>query len=60
MITKGNKSIVGIYYKNKPILNVYERSRLVWSSMLALIASCFYQGYWIDENPWTDDTSWEQ
>lgn len=59
MIAKENKSIVNIYYKDKPIINVYMKSRLLWSSLRTLLASCFYEGYWIDEYPWTDDTSWE-
>ena len=23
-----------------------------------IILSCYYNGYWIDEYPWTDDTPW--
>lgn len=54
----GNKSIVNIYYKNIPVLSIYKKTTLVWSS-LKEIESCYYAGYWQDEYPWTDDTSWE-
>lgn len=59
MIAKENKSVVNIYYKNKPIINVYMKTRLIWSNVLTSISSCFYNGYWDDNSPWTDDTSWE-
>ena len=24
-----------------------------------MVLSCFYNGYWIDEYPWTDDMPWQ-
>lgn len=57
MIHVNNKDISGVYSESKQIIAVYSGLKLVWS-LINDVASCYANGYWIDENPWTDDTSW--
>lgn len=40
------------------IERVYHGHKLVWSKFLEIL-SCYFNGYWIDEYPWTDDTPWK-
>lgn len=48
------------------IIAVYMRGRLIWPIKPKddedipddIVLSCYYNGYWIDEYPWTDETSW--
>lgn len=57
-----NRGIESILYNNRPILAVYVNGQKVWPEeiipIIDEILSCYYNGYWIDEYPWTDDTSW--
>lgn len=50
-----NQDLLDIKCGNKQILAVYSLGQKLWSN---ISASCYYNGYWIDEYPWTDDTSW--
>lgn len=51
-----------MYIQNIPIVKVYYGKQLQWELKkeppITEILSCYYNGYWIDEYPWTDDTSW--
>ena len=58
MININQNNITGIYIDSKDIVSVYVGSRLVWNKITEL-SSCYANGYWIDEYPWTDDTTWE-
>lgn len=62
MILKTNTPIIGMYIQNIPIIKVYLAQNLVWElnkeNPILEILSCYYNGYWIDEYPWTDETSW--
>lgn len=57
-IYKDNRSVIDIWYHNLPIYFVYVGERQVWPNTSPLIQSCYALGYWIDENPWTEDTAW--
>ena len=65
MIKKQNSPVVGVFIGNTPIQKVYLAQYLVWEQPheepeepITEILSCYYNGYWIDEYPWTDDTNW--
>ena len=61
MIHINNHDIVGVYSGSKDIVRVYSGYKLVWQKHKPeddIILSCYYNGYWMDEYPWTDDTSW--
>lgn len=61
MIYHGQNKITGIYHGKNKVIAVYKGSTLVWSLQQTVdddILSCFANGYWIDENPWTDELSW--
>lgn len=62
MIRKGNSKIIAMYVNGQRVLAVYTQGQLVWPENEIIdnddILSCFYNGYWIDEYPWTDDTPW--
>ena len=49
-----------IYIEDKSIAEVYYNGRLLWplSGGNGDLLSCYANGYWIDEYPWTDDTPW--
>ena len=51
-----------MYIQNVPITKVYLSKNVVWELQVdepvTEILSCYFNGYWIDEYPWTDDTSW--
>lgn len=57
MIHINNKDISGVYSESKEITAVYSGLKLVWQKFNTVL-SCYYNGYWIDEYPWTDDTPW--
>lgn len=57
MIHVNNKDISGVYSGSKEIIAVYSGLKLVWQKFNTVL-SCYYNGYWIDEYPWTDDTPW--
>ena len=52
------RSIGSIYHNGRAIKSVFEGKRLVWTSD-SQILSCYANGYWIDEYPWTDNTPWK-
>lgn len=58
MIRTNNKKIVAMYVNGYKILSVYTQGQLIWPEE-TIILSCYCNGYWIDENPWTDNTSWK-
>lgn len=57
MIYKDGKAITSIHKKDNYITAVHKGSRLVWE-LLTETQSCFANGYWMDEFPWTDDQAW--
>lgn len=58
MIHINGHDIVGVYSGSKDIVAVYSGYKLVWSKINDLL-SCYANGYWIDLNPWTDNTGWK-
>ena len=62
MIRLGNSKVIAMYINGWKVLSVYTQGQLVWpeqeDEIIDKILSCFSNGYWIDEYPWTDDTSW--
>lgn len=62
MIRRNNSKIIAMYINGQRVLSVYTQGQLVWPENEIIdnddILSCFYNGYWIDEYPWTDDTPW--
>jgi hypothetical protein len=60
-IFANGKGVSKIYYHNIPIIRVYAGDHFVWPMLDVIdeILSCYYNGYWIDEYPWTDDTPWK-
>ena len=58
MIYKNNRDTAGVYCGSMEIERVYHGHKLVWSKFLETL-SCYFNGYWIDEYPWTDDTPWK-
>lgn len=45
--------------KELTITAVYRKDRLVWQMAVAEVRSCFAEGYWIDDQPWTDELCWK-
>jgi len=62
MIHINNHDITGVYSGHKDIIKVYSGLYLVWSKEITTdtVLSCYYNGYWIDEYPWTDNTPWRK
>lgn len=60
MIRIKDKKVMGIYKQIIPIIAVYTHGQKVWPEDIIpdIILSCYYNGYWIDEYPWSDDTPW--
>ena len=58
MIHINNHDITGVYSGSRDIIRVYSGLHLVWSKITEIL-SFYYNGYWIDEYPWTDDTPWK-
>ena len=42
-------------FGDKQVFAIYTNGEKIWPS---IIASCFSNGYWIDEYPWIDDNEW--
>lgn len=64
MIYTKSKPISSIYIKGRAIQTIYYKGKIVWikkseENIDDEILSCYYNGYWIDEYPWTDDTPWK-
>ncbi len=49
-----------IYFGKNQIGEIYFQGEKIWpiGTWGDMILSCFFNGYWIDEYPWTDETSW--
>ena len=58
MIRLGNnKKIIAMYRNGQPILAVHTQGQIIWPEEIILL-SCFSNGYWIDEYPWSDNDTW--
>ncbi len=55
MLKFRNKDVTAIYAKTTPVIAVYWYGQKIWPS---IILSSFYNGYWVDQYPWTDNTPW--
>lgn len=61
MIKINNGQIIAMYINGQRILSVYTQGQKIWpEEIIDEILSCFYNGYWIDEYPWTDNTPWSK
>ena len=59
MIRKDNKGFISMYIGGQEILSVYTQRQLVWpEQIINKVLSCYFNGYWEDDNPWTDETYW--
>ena len=62
MLRNATNNILSMHINGYNVLSIYMRGRLVWAPESEnpdeTILSCYFNGYWIDEYPWTDDTSW--
>lgn len=59
------KSPLAIMINNRPVLYVMVNSQRVWpiipddpDNPEVEVLSCFGMGYWLDDQPWTDDIGW--
>lgn len=59
MIKIKNGQIVAMYINGQNVLSIYIQGQLAWTKKIIKILSCYNNGYWIDEYPWTDDLSWK-
>lgn len=61
MIKINNKTIIDIYVNNRIIKEVRKGVNLIWQKVNDIIdiLCCFSNGYWIDQYPWEDNTSWK-
>jgi len=50
-----------IRFGKDSIAAIYKNGIMIWpiGKQGEMILSCFYNGYWIDEYPWTDDMPWQ-
>ena len=57
ILLSGTIPIIAVYYKqlNRDIVQVWPDKDI---TPIDIILSCFYNGYWNDQYPWTDDTPW--
>lgn len=58
LFLQGDIPIIAVYYKQAK-----RKIEQLWpeedsSPIIDIILSCYHNGYWMDEYPWTDDTSW--
>jgi len=62
MLRNATNNVLALHINGYNVLSVYMRGKLVWAPETEnpdeTILSCYFNGYWIDEYPWTDDTSW--
>lgn len=66
MIYTTKNQVDGIYYGQLQINAIYFGKTLVWELKTTPpeepdydeLNSCYAQGYWIDDYPWTDEDSW--
>lgn len=57
MIKHNNKDVAEIHHDGKNVAEIYKGDKLVWTADSNI--SCFAGGYWVDENPWTDNLPWK-
>jgi hypothetical protein len=52
--------IMEVYYKreSRKIEKLWPEDDSPIIPIIDEILSCYYNGYWIDEYPWTDDRTW--
>ena len=58
MVHINNHNITDIYRGQQDIDRVYKGLYLVWGKLLDALC-CFANGYWVDQYPWVDDSSWK-
>lgn len=58
MIRFNGSDIMGAYYMGVPILAVYINGEKIWPGDDPDVYSCYARGYWVDVDPWTEDTPW--
>lgn len=66
----GDLQIMGVRLCDTPITKIYLADKVVWvvkqntsdenpdGPVIPNLLSCYHNGYWIDQYPWTDDTTW--
>lgn len=64
MIVIKRKKVVDVPRSDAKVLGVFVRGHQVWPDIIIdpdddLIHSCFARGYWINEEPWTDNYGWK-
>lgn len=47
--------VLTIYNGNQEVIAVYTNGQLIWPDGNK---SCFGNGYWVDEYPWSDEEIW--
>ena len=57
MIQINNQTITAIRQNNNSISRVENNKVVLWT-LANLISSCYASGKWLDNYPWTDNTSW--
>lgn len=67
MIKINGSDVSAIFIKGSAVSSVYTRGQLVWpenqENPPIVIPedtefSCYFNGYWLDEYPWTENTPW--
>lgn len=62
-IKRNGYELNDIVRKRYPLSKVYRNGYLVWQKGGGgggdIVASCFGNGYWIDELPWIDTDAWK-
>ena len=60
MIALQGKNVKAMCVGRSNILAAYMHGHLIWpEEIINNILSCYYNGYWIDDYPWTEDTPWK-
>lgn len=54
-IKVNGKDITFVAVGQKAIATIYQGSKLVWEA----IRSCFGKGFWVNEQPWSNDDAWK-
>lgn len=58
MIQINNQTITAIRQNNNSISRIENNKVVLWT-LANLISSCYASGKWLDNYPWTDNTSWK-
>lgn len=56
-IYTNGRRVISLYTEGRPIIAVYTNGEKIWPD-ISMLLSCYANGYWIDEYPWTDNTPW--